>query len=97
MPIPPLIDADDGAVGRKIVPLLWEADIKEGHPAVEKYNRRSTAIDFRVKLGAPYFDVTLGANRAIRIRNRGGKRKDSNENGAVEIIHGVSLGDLARP
>src|ERR1017187_298777 len=34
MPIPPLIDADDGSIGRKIVPLVPEAVVKEGHPTV---------------------------------------------------------------
>src|ERR1035438_1020629 len=45
MPIPPLIDADDGAIGGKIVPLLREAVVKEGHSPMQKYNRRSMAVD----------------------------------------------------
>jgi hypothetical protein len=48
----------------------------------------------RVKLGAPYFNVTLGAAGAIRVRSRGSERDDSGENGACEVIQSVSLGGL---
>jgi hypothetical protein len=48
----------------------------------------------RVKLGAPYFEVTLSATGAIRVRSRWGERDDKSENGAREAIHGVSLGGL---
>src|SRR5271155_160667 len=88
MPISALIDADDGAIGRKIVPLICEADVKEGHPTVQKYNWRSMAVDLRVELRAPYFDVTLGATGAIRMRSGGGECKEGDENGVFEITRG---------
>jgi hypothetical protein len=76
--------------------LLREAVVKEGHPAVQKYNWRSTAIDLSVKLLAPYFDVTLSATEAIRVRSRGSERDDSGENGTGEVIYGVSPGGQFR-
>jgi hypothetical protein len=40
------------------------------------------AVDLRVKLGAPYFNVTVSATEVIRIRSAGGERDDSGENGS---------------
>jgi len=50
------------------------------------------AIHLRVKPGATYFDVTLGAVGPIGIRSCGRERKDSDENGARTVIHGVTIG-----
>jgi hypothetical protein len=67
MAIPALIDTDDGAIGREIIPLLREAIVKEGHPAVEKYNRRAVAINLHVQLGAPYLVESIRTCGAIWI------------------------------
>jgi hypothetical protein len=47
------------------------------------------AINLGVKLGAAYFDVTLGAIGTVRIRPCRGERKKNNEHGAFENIHSV--------
>jgi hypothetical protein len=65
MAMPSLIDTDDRAIRRKIVPLLVETVVKEDHPAVEKYNRRAMTVDLRVQPGAAYLVESIRTRGSI--------------------------------
>jgi hypothetical protein len=92
MAVPALIDSDDCARGREIIPLLRKAIVKEHHATMQKYDRRTVAVDFCIELGAPHFVVALRATGAIRVRSHWAECSGSGDNGMCDEIHDACLG-----